>query len=89
MGREGLFGYFPTYALGNPAAAQLYEAAHVAEPGVERALERGDFAPVRAWLGAHVHAHGSTRGLFERVRVATGADLSVTPLVRSLEARCL
>jgi carboxypeptidase Taq len=83
----GLFGYFASYALGNLAAAQLYEAALAAEPDLEAAIERGDFGPLRAWLGVHVHAHGSTRGLFERLRAAAGADLSVGPLVRSLEAR--
>jgi carboxypeptidase Taq len=83
----GMFGYFASYALGNLAAAQLYEAARAAEPDLEEAIARGDFGPLRQWLGVHVHAHGSTRGLFDRVRAATGADLSVGPLVRSLEAR--
>ena len=83
----GLFGYFASYALGNLAAAQLYEAARAAEPDLEAAIARGDFEALRTWLGVHVHAHGSTRGLFERVREATGADLSVGPLVRSLAVR--
>jgi len=85
----GLFGYFPTYALGNLAAAQLYEAARAAEPNLEDALARGDFAPLRDWLRARVHVHGSTLGLLERVRVATGEPLSLTPLLRSLEQRYL
>ena len=85
----GLVGYFPTYALGNLAAAQLYAAARAAEPDLERALARGDFAPLREWLRTRVHVHGSTRGLLERVRIATGEPLSVTALLRSLEARYL
>jgi carboxypeptidase Taq len=85
----GMFGYFPTYALGNLAAAQFYEAANAAEPDLEQALARGDFGPLRDWLRREVHVHGSTRGLFERVKIATGDDLSIAPLVRSLEARYL
>ncbi len=85
----GMFGYFSTYALGNLAAAQLYDAARAAEPGLELALERGDFGPLRAWLRVQVHGHGSTHGFFERVRIATGQDLSIAPLVRLLEGRYL
>jgi carboxypeptidase Taq len=85
----GMFGYFPTYALGNLAAAQFYEAAKAAEPDLEHALERGDFGPLREWLRVQVHVHGSTRGLFERLKIATGEELSIAPLLQSLKARYL
>ena len=58
-------------------------------PDLEQALEGGDFGPLREWLRVQVHVHGSTRGLFERVKIATGAELSIAPLLRSLEARYL
>ena len=38
---HGLFGYFPTYTLGNLYAAQLAEAADAELGGIERAVEEG------------------------------------------------
>ena len=42
---EGLFGYFPTYSLGNIIAGQLWEAAHEALPDLEESIERGELTP--------------------------------------------
>ncbi|RYG39843.1 hypothetical protein EON79_23625, partial [bacterium] len=57
----GVFGYFPTYALGTMIAAQLWEAAHVAIPDLERRIADGDLTTLREWLREHVHRHGRTR----------------------------
>ncbi len=54
----GSFGYFPSYTLGNLYAAQLFDAALSAIPDLEARLARGDFVPLREWLGAKVHARG-------------------------------
>ena len=48
---EGLFGYFPTYSLGNIIAGQLWEAAHEALPG-PRAAHRARRAGAPARLAA-------------------------------------
>ena len=56
---DGAFGYFPTYTIGAMTAAQLFAAACRAKPEIPEALGRGDFAPLMAWLGEHVHAKGS------------------------------
>ena len=40
----GLFGYFPTYQLGNVMSVQIWEAAQAALPGLEEQFERGDFS---------------------------------------------
>ena len=40
----GLFGYFPTYTLGNVIAAQLFARAEEELGGVDRAFARGDFS---------------------------------------------
>ena len=54
----GLIGYFPTYTLGNLMAAHLWEALRAELPDVDAQIERGDFAPLQAWLRERVHAHG-------------------------------
>ncbi len=54
----GLFGYFPTYALGNIYAAELHAAMRSALPDLETDLRRGDLAAALAWLGGNVHRKG-------------------------------
>ena len=41
---DGLYGYFPTYTLGNLYAAQLAEVAEAELGGIERAVEEGRLA---------------------------------------------
>ena len=80
----GSFGYFPTYAVGNLMAAQLWEALRADLPDVDGRLEAGDFAPLREWLREKVHRHGrrySPRELLYRV---TGEPLRVAPFATYL-----
>lgn len=80
----GMIGYFPTYALGNVIAAQLFEAARADLPELDSELGEGDFAPLREWLRVHVHRHGRKFTPQETVRRAVGADIDVAPLRRYL-----
>lgn len=81
---HGVFGYFPTYALGTMIAAQLWEAAHVAIPDLERRIADGDLATLREWLREHVHRHGRTRTGDEILQEVTGGGLDPAPLLRYL-----
>jgi carboxypeptidase Taq len=85
----GVFGYFPTYALGNVISAQLYAAARTAHSGLEDAIARGDFAPLTTWLREKVHAHGSRLPLSARVVEATGSPPSLLAYAAYLEERYL
>jgi carboxypeptidase Taq len=84
---HGVFGYFPTYALGTMIAAQLWEAAHVAIPDLRRRIEDGDLATLREWLREHVHRHGRTRTGDEILREVTGGGLDPAPLLRYLDEK--
>ena len=81
---EGVFGYFPTYSLGNIIAGQLWEAAHVALPDLEQQIEHGELAPLRDWLREHVHRHGRKLESAEIVQRATGRPIEIGPYVRYL-----
>jgi carboxypeptidase Taq len=83
----GLFGYFPTYTLGNLAAAQLLETLARTRPTLSHEWARGDFAPTLGWLREAVHRHGSDGNVFERVHAATGHALSPEAFLRHLDAR--
>jgi len=84
----GDFGYFPTYTLGAIAAAQLFDAARRAEPGMPAALARGDFGPLMGWLAAHVHRHGSRPESADALLAeATGRPLDVEVFLAHLGVR--
>ncbi|WP_320673211.1 carboxypeptidase M32 [Patulibacter defluvii] len=83
----GELGYFPTYALGSIVSAQLWDAAGAAIPDLEGAISRGDAAPLRQWLGEHVHRHGRTRTTDEILRETTGGGLDPEPFLRYLTTK--
>jgi len=84
---EGLFGYFPTYSLGNLYAAQLYDAAGRDLGPLDDAFARGDFSPLLDWLRRQVHVHGQTFQAPELVARATGAAPSAEPLLAHLRRK--
>ena len=83
----GLFGYFPTYQLGNVISVQIWERA-VADLGdLQERFARGEFSPLREWLREHVYRHGSKYPPRELLRRVTGSDLDPEPYVRYLHAK--
>ena len=80
----GLIGYFPTYALGNLYAAQLFAQAEADLGGLAGPLARGEFQPLCQWLREKIHRQGqryTAAGLVERL---TGQPLSHGPLIAHL-----
>jgi carboxypeptidase Taq len=84
---DGAFGYFPSYCLGNMAAAQLWYRALALRPALEEDFARGDFTWLLGWLRRDVHALGRRFALPELVRHVTGEPLSPQPLLRYLRER--
>jgi carboxypeptidase Taq len=66
----GLFGYFPTYSVGNVYAGCLHKAMRSALPDLDNDLARGDTSRATAWLRQAVQVHG---GLYEPVALIEGA----------------
>ena len=81
---SGLIGYFPSYAIGNVASVQLFEAARRAHPDLLDHLRHGRFRALLAWLREHVYRHG--RKFFPRDLLlrATGSPLTPEPYLRYL-----
>jgi carboxypeptidase Taq len=82
---DGLFGYFPTYTLGNLYAAQLAEAAE-RETGrtVEESVAEGRLRDLLAFMRERVHSHGARLPTRELMRRATGAELGTDALIAHL-----
>ena len=83
----GLFGYFPSYALGAMAAAQLFEAACGQDPLIMTDLAQGDFQRITVWMGQNVHCLGSLYSSDEVLHRATGSALDCAALQRHLHRR--
>lgn len=83
----GLFGYFPTYALGNVYAGCLNGALRRDVSGVDEALEAGDPGPALAWLRENLQRHGGLRSPRETIIHATGDEISEAPLLDYLDAK--
>ena len=56
---SGLFGYFPTYTLGNLVSAIIASKMRNDLEDYEKDIKRGNFQPIREWLRLKIHQHGS------------------------------
>ena len=76
---SGMIGYFSTYLIGTVASVQIWEAAGRDLPDLEEQVGGGEFAPLRDWLGEHVHALGRKFSPQETLRRATGSTIAAQP----------
>jgi carboxypeptidase Taq len=84
---EGLFGYFPTYAIGNVIAGQLWERIGEELPDADERFAAGDFGALREWLGEHVHRPGRRFMPDELLRRVVGGPLDPGPYLAYLERK--
>lgn len=82
-----LFGYFPTYTLGNLYASQLMAKAQEDLGDLDAMFRRGEFGPLREWFRTHVHRQGRRYSATELVERITGKPLSPDALVDHLRAK--
>ncbi len=84
---EGLFGYFPTYSLGNVYAGCLHAELRKAVPDLDGHLSRGDTSAATGWLRENVQQRG---GLYEprkAIEMASGMVPGPEPLLAYLTAK--
>lgn len=89
-------GYFPSYAIGNLMAVQLWEQmddnlgtgdGNMPYTPLPTFISQGDFAPMLDWLRRMVHCRGEMFHGPELIREATGKELSVEPFMRLMTQR--
>ncbi len=85
----GLIGYFPTYALGNLYAAQLFKTANRELGDLERMFETGEFQPLLEWLRKNIHSKGRCLLPHVLVQSVTGERLSAEPFLLYLRRKLL
>ena len=84
---EGIIGYFPTYAIGNVLAAQLWRAARADLPRLDDELRAGRYGDLRAWLVDKVHRHGRRLTPGELIEQAVGGPLDPAPMLAHLSTK--
>ena len=84
---SGLFGYFPTYALGNLYCAQFFAQAEKDLGDLSAKFRMGSFDILRTWLKDKIHVHGRRYPAPELVKQVTGKPLSAEPLMAYLKAK--
>ncbi|MCD8482539.1 MAG: carboxypeptidase M32 [Verrucomicrobia bacterium] len=85
----GMFGYFPSYCLGNMLAAQFWYTILDQVPGLECDFEVGDYSRLLAWLRTHVHSQGKRYQTMAIAQKVTGKPLEHESLIRYLKERYL
>ncbi|MAC78613.1 MAG: carboxypeptidase M32 [Rhodobacteraceae bacterium] len=83
----GLFGYFPTYALGNVYAGCLHAAMRKSLPDLDGQLAAGDTSGATGWLKENLQRHGGLYTPREVIEKASGAAPTEEPLLAYLEAK--
>ncbi|MCL4105441.1 UNVERIFIED_CONTAM: hypothetical protein GTU68_055572 [Idotea baltica] len=83
----GLFGYFPTYSLGNVYAGCLNAAMQGDLPGLEGDLAKGNTSAATGWLKDKLQTFGGLRNPIDTIAHATGARPDPEPLLRYLEQK--
>ena len=84
---SGLIGYFPTYAMGNLIAGQLWERAHADLSDLDDQLAAGELSGLREWLRENVHRHGAKFSSKELLARVVGGPMSVAPFTSYLKRK--
>ena len=83
----GEFGYFPTYALGNVIAAQLFDTYSSFNSSWGKDLEKGKLDSIKGWLKTNIHSHGRYYSMDEIVKMTTKKPLSITAYIQYLNKK--
>lgn len=71
----GLFGYFPSYALGNAYASQMMNQIEK-DLDIDELLRQGDFKTIKNYLGEKIHNYGMSKNPLEIITEMTGEELN-------------
>lgn len=82
----GMFGYFPSYALGNAFAAQIYHTMSE-QMDVSGLLRDGQLDKIADWLRDNVHKYGASKNAAEILQLATGESFNPDYYIQYLEEK--
>ncbi len=80
----GLFGYFPTYQLGNVLSVQIWERLLADLPDAYDQVEQGMFTEIGGWLREQLYTHGRKFTPVETIERVIGGPIDPEPYLRYL-----
>ena len=83
----GLFGYFPTYALGTVYASQIFNSMNK-QIDIATNLVEGNLSPILKYLTDNIHQYGSLKTADEIIHDLSGENLNPRHYIEYLEQKC-
>jgi carboxypeptidase Taq len=84
---SGLYGYFPTYALGNIYSGQITAALASALQNWRGQVAQGNLNGIREWLISNVYSFGDLYDPADLIKKVTGQSLDAEPYLRYLREK--
>ncbi len=84
---SGLYGYFPSYALGNIYSGQLTAKLTEDQPDWRKELTKGKLNQVNEWLKKNIHSSGDLYDPEVLIKKATGRNLDSNPYLKYLNEK--
>jgi len=84
---SGLYGYFPSYALGNIYDGQLIAALTKSIPNWRNQLEEANLGTINEWLKERIHSLGNLYDPEELIKLASGTTLTSQPYLNYLNEK--
>ena len=84
---SGLYGYFPSYALGNIYDGQIIEAINQKLPDWRRLLSKGKLNSINDWLKTNIHNQGNLYDPEDLIKKATGTELKTESYLNYLNKK--
>jgi carboxypeptidase Taq len=81
---SGLFGYFPSYSLGNIYSGQMMKSIDKTIPKWEEQLSKGILNDLKGWLEINVYSAGNEMDPADLMKKITGTSLEVTSYLNYL-----
>jgi carboxypeptidase Taq len=84
---SGLYGYFPTYALGNIYSGQMLAALTRDIHDWRSQLAQGNLEGINVWLTKNVHSQGDLYDPADLIKRITGKELDAEPYLEYLREK--
>jgi carboxypeptidase Taq len=84
---SGLYGYFPSYALGNIYGGQILAQINKTLPDWQTELSEGNLGAVNNWLKTNIHSQSNLYDPQELIKQATGSNLDAKPFLQYLNQK--
>jgi carboxypeptidase Taq len=84
---SGLYGYFPTYALGNIYSGQILAVMEKDIPDWAGQIGKGNFQNIKQWMVKNVHSYGDLYDPTDLIKKIAEEKINVKPYISYLNRK--